>query len=151
MEHEFNFFFDNFIDGSSTQITTRASLEKIMAERLAKKPELIEKLIPKFGVGCRRITPGVNYLEALCEDNVEAIVDDIERVTAHSVITKDGKERLVDSIICATVFALRMLSATWTNENQGFDVSFSPRFELVGADGYKCDEKFGKGAFADWY
>lgn len=56
MEHEFNFFFDNFIDGSSTQITTKATLEKIMAERLARKPELIQKLIPNFGVGCRRVS-----------------------------------------------------------------------------------------------
>lgn len=65
MEHEFNFFFDNFIDGSSTQLTTKAALQKIMADRLARKPELIEKLTPKFGVGCRRVStcvPGIPNL-----------------------------------------------------------------------------------------
>lgn len=50
-----------------------------------------------------QITPGVNYLEALCEDNVEAIVDDVTQVKAHSIVTNDGKERHVDSIVCATV------------------------------------------------
>jgi len=34
----------------------------------------------------------------------------------------------VDGIICAT----------------GFDVSFAPRFELIGKDGYVCDEQFGQ-------
>jgi hypothetical protein len=28
------------------------------------------KVIPDFGVACRRLTPGPGYLEALCEDNV---------------------------------------------------------------------------------
>lgn len=59
-----------------------------MERRLSRKPELIKKresglssesigayrpvcaVIPKFSVGCRRLTPGPGYLEALCEDNV---------------------------------------------------------------------------------
>lgn len=27
-------------------------------------------VVPAFGVGCRRLTPGPGFLESLCEDNV---------------------------------------------------------------------------------
>lgn len=30
-------------------------------------------VVPDFAVGCRRVTPGLGYLEALCEDNVGAL------------------------------------------------------------------------------
>lgn len=74
-----------------------------MKKALAERPHLSSFLIPKFGVGCRRITPGVGYLEALCMKNVEAITQEIDSVTETGVIAADGKERAVDTIICATV------------------------------------------------
>lgn len=36
-----------------------------MAEKLDRKPELVELLTPKFAVGCRRLTPGNGFLESL--------------------------------------------------------------------------------------
>lgn len=45
------------------------------------------------------------YLEALVEDNVEFIPTEIQEIVADGIITKDGKKREVDAIICATGFA----------------------------------------------
>ena len=41
-----------------------------MREKLAKKPEIFEKILPEWAPACRRISPGPGYLEALVEDNV---------------------------------------------------------------------------------
>lgn len=49
-----------------------------MRRKLAKKPEIAEKIVPKdYAVGCRRPTPGNGYLEALCEDNMSLVSDTI--------------------------------------------------------------------------
>ena len=89
---------------------------KNMEAKLAKKPEILQKLIPSFAPGCRRITPGPGYLEALTEDNVSFVSQPISRVTEDGIITVDGQLRKVDAIICAT----------------GFDTSFSQRFPIYG-------------------
>lgn len=97
-----------------------------MRKRLAKKPELAEHLIPKWPVGCRRLTPGIGFLEALCEDNVNPIFSDIAAIDETGIITKDGKREEYDVIICAT----------------GFDVSYGARFDLVGRNGAVLDAKY---------
>jgi len=43
-----------------------------MKEKLASKPEIFEQLLPNFPPGCRRLTPGPGYLEALVQPNVIA-------------------------------------------------------------------------------
>jgi cation diffusion facilitator CzcD-associated flavoprotein CzcO len=78
------------------------NFRKLMAERLQRKPELLEQIIPDFAPLCRRLTPGPGYLEALTEDNVSYITTPIERFTENGIITVDGNERKVDAVICAT-------------------------------------------------
>lgn len=92
-----------FVDNCDLQNQTVRDLSASMEASLAKKPELIPLLVPKFGVGCRRLTPGVGYLEAMCASNVEVVTQDIARVTPEGVVSSDGTERKVDTIICATV------------------------------------------------
>jgi hypothetical protein len=75
-----------------------------MRKKLEKKPEVMEALQPDWPPGCRRLTPGPGYLEALVEDNVEFIPTKIKRFTANGIETADGKERKADLIICATGF-----------------------------------------------
>lgn len=41
-----------------------------MKKRLEKKPEIFDQILPSFPPGCRRLTPGPGYLEALVEPNV---------------------------------------------------------------------------------
>lgn len=75
-----------------------------MKAKLAKKPEVFEQLLPDFPPGCKRLTPGPGYLEALVEDNVNFISTKIKRVYADGIETEDGETRNVDVIICATGF-----------------------------------------------
>ena len=58
-----------------------AQYRAVMARRVAKKPELLDKLVPDFAPHCRRLTPAPGYLEALCEDNVAYITTPIRRFT----------------------------------------------------------------------
>jgi hypothetical protein len=46
---------------------------KSMREKLSKKPEIFEKILPEWAPACRRISPGPGYLEALVEDNVSSL------------------------------------------------------------------------------
>lgn len=74
------------------------------------------------------VTPGVGYLEALCEDNVDVVTTGIERIVPEGIQTKDGKVHPCDVLICAT----------------GFDVSTRPHFDVVGRDGYIFTDDFAK-------
>lgn len=78
--------------------------EEHMRTKLAKKPEIYEQLVPDFPPGCRRLTPGPGYLEALVEDNVSFISTGIQQVNENGIVTTDGTSRQVDTIICATGF-----------------------------------------------
>lgn len=111
LEDEFNYYFETFINGCEKQVNMVAQLHETMKKSLAKKPNLAATLIPQFGVGCRRLTPGVGYLEALSENNVDAITQDITKVTVGGLIAEDGIERQVDCIICATVRNTSMYKA----------------------------------------
>lgn len=67
-----------------------------MALKLNHDPELCEKLIPKWELGCRRVTPGQGYLESFLLPNVSLTQSPITKVTAKSIITADGREQEVD-------------------------------------------------------
>lgn len=80
----------------------RETYAAVMIERIAKKPELANDIIPDFSPGCRRLTPAPGYLESLCEDNVDYIKTPITRFTSTGIETSDGKHREVNAIFCAT-------------------------------------------------
>ncbi|KIW91735.1 uncharacterized protein Z519_07703 [Cladophialophora bantiana CBS 173.52] len=88
--------------GSEENLKMREQFIEIMTRRLAKKPELLDLLVPDFNPNCRRLTPGPGYLEALTADNVTLIQDRIKRFTATGIETVDGQHREVDAILCAT-------------------------------------------------
>jgi cation diffusion facilitator CzcD-associated flavoprotein CzcO len=67
-----------------------------MAEKLNHDTELCEKLIPKFEVGCRRITPGEGYLESFLRPNVHLTQSPITKVTNSGIQTADGNFHEVD-------------------------------------------------------
>jgi cation diffusion facilitator CzcD-associated flavoprotein CzcO len=85
---------------------------------------LVDKLVPQFPLGCRRLGPAEGFLECFHEDNVELAEGDIDSFSERGLRTKDGKEYQADVIICAT----------------GFDVSFKPHFPVVGRDGLSLQE-----------
>ncbi|KAH8772069.1 cyclohexanone monooxygenase [Hyaloscypha sp. PMI_1271] len=95
-----------------------------MKAKLAKKPEIFEQLVPEFPPGCRRLTPGPGYLEALVEDNVNFISTGIKQVYSNGIKTNDGKFREVDMIICAT----------------GFDGVYKQHFPVIGKEGVNLQD-----------
>ena len=104
----------------------RVAFTKLMRDRLAKKPELAEQLLPAFSVGCRRLTPGPGYLEALTEDNVDFVSTPIKRITSTGIELTDGRRIELDVIVCAT----------------GFDVAAAPPFPVVGLDDQTLQSRF---------
>ena len=82
------------------------------AERLSMKhlhrqvsdPALREKLTPRYTMGCKRILLSDDFYPAVTQTNVEVVTDRIREVRAASMVTEDGRERPVDTLILATGF-----------------------------------------------
>jgi cation diffusion facilitator CzcD-associated flavoprotein CzcO len=82
-------------------------LERISLKHLesqVKDPKLREKLTPRYRMGCKRILPTDEWYPALVKPNVEVVTDAITEVRPHSIVTADGSEREVDTIIYGTGF-----------------------------------------------
>lgn len=62
-----------------------------MAEKLNHDPDLCQKLIPKWELGCRRITPGPGYLESFLRPNCHLTNSPITKVTENAIHTADGE------------------------------------------------------------
>ncbi|OQO13068.1 putative sterigmatocystin biosynthesis monooxygenase stcW [Cryoendolithus antarcticus] len=125
IEDQVNGLWGAFYDGSEAQ----AGAQKLFGERMAefiKDERLLKGFTPKFGVGCRRITPGDPYMNAIQNDNVDVHFTPVESCTEKGVVGGDGVEREVDTIVCAT----------------GFDVSYKPRFPIVGANSVDLADKW---------
>jgi cation diffusion facilitator CzcD-associated flavoprotein CzcO len=122
--HVQNTFYEALIEGAPTNLEAAKGMKALMEDRLGGNPELIEKLVPNWSLGCRRLTPGTGYLESLNQPNAELVNDDILELTANGVRTADGKHRDFDAIVMAT----------------GFDVSFRPRWTQLGRNGRSLQE-----------
>lgn len=77
--------------GEYNQETVRLASAQ-MAEKLNHDPELCRQLIPKWEIGCRRVTPGPGYLESFSKPNCSLTSSPIIRVTEKGVVTADGEE-----------------------------------------------------------
>lgn len=95
------------------QTKTREEFTHQMEEKLKAVPWLKEKLIPTWAVGCRRLTPGIGYLEALSEPNIKVVYGEIESVTEKGCKCDDGVEYPVDVLICATGFVSALVLAIY--------------------------------------
>lgn len=89
--------------------------------------ELQRRVTPDYAMGCKRILPSNNWYPALLRPNVELVTAGIDEIRAHSIVTTDGVERDVDTIIFGT----------------GFYVTDSPAAHQVrGRDGRTLAEHF---------
>ncbi|KAF4630307.1 hypothetical protein G7Y89_g7832 [Cudoniella acicularis] len=66
------------------------------------------------------------YVRAIQEPNVDVHFTAVNKITGNSVIDTEGTEEKVDTIVCAT----------------GFDVSYRPRFPIVGQNGINLSDKW---------
>ncbi|WP_172384314.1 NAD(P)/FAD-dependent oxidoreductase [Streptomyces sp. MNP-20] len=67
-------------------------------------PALRAKLTPDFPLGCKRVLISDDYLPALGRDNVELITERVTRITPRGVVTADGTEHALDTLIYGTGF-----------------------------------------------
>ena len=67
-------------------------------------PELLEKVTPDYVIGCKRILPSNDWYPALSQPNVELVTSGIREVREHAIVTGDGTEVPVDTIVFGTGF-----------------------------------------------
>lgn len=108
--------FPLFLTNTDLHERTRGELVREMKKKI-NDAAIEDSLIPRWGPGCRRLTPGIGYLESLTMPNVELVFGGIEAIDETGLVCA-GKQHPVDVIVCAT----------------GFDTSFRPRFPIIGLD-----------------
>ncbi|WP_426572298.1 flavin-containing monooxygenase [Aquihabitans sp. McL0605] len=74
-------------------------------------PELRRKLTPSYAMGCKRILLSNDWYPALTQPNVTLEDAGIAEVKAHSIVTVDGTEHPVDTIIFGTGFQVADIPA----------------------------------------
>ena len=100
---------------------------------LVEDPEVRARLTPDFTYGCKRPLMSNVWYPTFNRDNVELVTDAITRITPDAVVTVDGTERPVDTIILAT----------------GFETTkFLSTIEVTGRDGLRLADSWRDGAQA---
>ncbi|KAK3703720.1 hypothetical protein LTR37_014298 [Vermiconidia calcicola] len=130
IEAEINGLFGMYRQGSELSDLFRKVITDEMNRRMGPgHQELKDFIIPTWAPGCRRISPGDGYLEALVQPNVEPVLKGIEKITPEGILTNDGVEHKMDVLVCAT----------------GFQVAFKPAFSVINADGKSIQDDWGTG------
>ena len=130
IENGINGLFPCVFANSPPQAAMHTAISAQMKQRL-NLPHLEDRLIPHYGVGARRLTPGRGYLEALGAPNVEILFGGCESVTEKGMVA-NGAEVPVDVLICAT----------------GFDTSYRPQFPIIGLQGKNLQHEWASEAKA---
>jgi cation diffusion facilitator CzcD-associated flavoprotein CzcO len=86
------------------RLPMRAWSASFMRLQLRGDRSLRRRARPDYPFGCKRMLFSSSYLPALRRSNVELISDQIDRITERGVVTRDGTERPVDTIIWGTGF-----------------------------------------------
>jgi cation diffusion facilitator CzcD-associated flavoprotein CzcO len=101
--------------------------------RQLKDPEVRRKVWPDYTFGCKRVLFSSFWLPALQRANVDVVTEPITKVTPTGVVTADGVEHAVDTIIYGTGFKTT-------------DFMFPMR--ITGAGGRTLDDAWAEGAHA---
>jgi cation diffusion facilitator CzcD-associated flavoprotein CzcO len=87
-------------------------------------PELRRKLTPQHPFGAKRPLLSNDYYSSFNRPNLELVTDPIERITPNGVVTADGRERRVDTLILATGFSTtKYLSAIDVTGRRGLRIA----------------------------
>jgi cation diffusion facilitator CzcD-associated flavoprotein CzcO len=127
LEGELNKRFTLMHVKSKDQKASRDFVASKMREELGGDARLTKAMIPEFGLGCRRMTPGEGYLQSLTKPNVQVATDSVARFYENGLIDAAGVEHAVDVVVCAT----------------GFANLFKPHFKCIGRNGTVLDDQFG--------
>jgi len=112
--------------GSKANNELRERIIDTMRQRLGGDEQWLQRVLPDYAPGCKRLTPAPGYLEALRHEKVDYITDPIVRVDKTGIITADGRHHEVDVIITAT----------------GFELGFTSHFPVIGSDGIDLRDKW---------
>ena len=98
-----------------------------------KDPVLQEKMLPDYAIGCKRVLISNNYYPTFTKEHVDLETTPIEKITAKSIYTKDGKRHGADTIILGT----------------GFETTdFLTPMKIKGLDGLELESVWKEGAEA---
>jgi cation diffusion facilitator CzcD-associated flavoprotein CzcO len=96
-------------------------------EHAVSDPVKREKLTPDYDLGCKRVLPSNDFYPAVAADNVDIVTEKIVEFRPGAVVTADGQEHPVDTVILAT----------------GFHVTDNPMFgKVTGRDGRTLADAF---------
>ncbi|CAN5274910.1 NAD(P)/FAD-dependent oxidoreductase [soil metagenome] len=82
------------------------ALARAHLRRQVRDPETRRKLTPDYDLFCKRPTFSNTYFPTFNRDDVELVTEDIERITPRGILTADGVEREIDTLLLATGFKL---------------------------------------------
>ncbi|UJA22048.1 NAD(P)/FAD-dependent oxidoreductase [Thermoleophilia bacterium SCSIO 60948] len=103
-----------------------ASVFERFARRYVRKqvddPALVEKLTPRYAIGCKRPSFHNSYLATFNRPDVALETTPIERITPRGVVCADGTEHPVDVLVLATGFKV-------------FDRGNFPKYPVAGRGG----------------
>ncbi|OAP62021.1 hypothetical protein AYL99_04224 [Fonsecaea erecta] len=117
--------FSVFLRGTPDNEAAKKIFRADMLKKLGPGQEdLLEKVIPEWSPGCRRMTPGEGYLEALAQPHVSTVHEEIVQITPKGLLTASGQEIEVDIIACGT----------------GFETAYVPHFKIIGTNGLVMQE-----------
>ena len=86
------------------------------------------QLTPPYSLGCKRVLPSNDYYPAIAKDNVSLVTEKIIEFRPDAVVTADGAQHPVDTVILAT----------------GFHVADNPMLgKISGKDGQTLASAFG--------
>ena len=82
----------------------RKSLTNFIHKKMADRPDLIEKLIPKYAPLVRRLVVDNGFYDCLKEKHVELVTTGIDHFTEKGIVTTDGVEREFDMVVLGAGF-----------------------------------------------
>lgn len=116
--------------GISRSITEAYALANGHRERQVTDPMLLEKVTPRYEIGCKRVLISDVYYPALAQPNVYVEPAGLVRIEGSKLISADGNEFEVDAVVFATGF-------------EAIEPPFAPR--IVGRSGESLAEHWQKG------
>ncbi len=117
---------------AAAELLARAHLRRQVHD-----PGVRARLTPDYNLFCKRPTFSNSYLPTFNRDDVELVTDPIQRITATGIVTADGTERPIDTLVLATGFKV-------------MEAGNYPPFPVVGADGKELGATWRSGRFTSY-
>ena len=88
---------DSFVQRKLREVLTRS-----MTDQLSGRADLVDALIPKYPIGCKRPVMSDDFLPTLLKPNVRLVNSPLHEIKDHSVVCANGQSINADVIIYCT-------------------------------------------------